>query len=57
MTKLVELLDTDVEAQMQEYRLIAGQILCEFIHGFKFLKDVVMDIDLAMQYKGEMQER
>jgi hypothetical protein len=29
--------DTDVEAQRQEYLLIAGQILCELIPGFKFL--------------------
>ena len=57
VTKLVELSDTDLETQRQEYVLIAGQILCEFIPAFKLLKDVVMDIDLPMQYKAEMQER
>ena len=57
VTKLVELSDTDLETQRQEYVLIAGQILCEFIPAFKFLKDVVMDIDLPMQYKAKMQER
>ena len=57
VTKLVELSDSDLETQRQEYVLIAGQILCDFIPAFKFLKDVVMDIDLPMQYKAEMQER
>ena len=57
VTKLVEVSGTDLETQRQEYVLIAGQILCEFIPTFKFLKDVVMDIDLPMQYKAEMQEK
>ena len=49
-------MDSDLETQGQEYILIAGQIL-EFIAAFVFLKDLVMGIDLPMQYKAEMQER
>jgi hypothetical protein len=57
VSKLIQLSDSDLETQRQEYILIAGQILCEFFPAFQFLKDVVMEIDLPMQYKAEMQER